>query len=84
MPQRHAGPVMQWAGSWGLWWLLGAGPALVGMMLTPLHTKHPLCSQVGAETAWLLASSSGPKPHSDGATACKHLSPDFSSWDLSA
>lgn len=50
MPQRHAGLVVLWAGSWGLWELLGAGPALVGMMLPPLHTKHPLCSQVGAET----------------------------------
>lgn len=30
MPQRHTGLVMQWAGSWGLWGLLGAGPALYG------------------------------------------------------
>lgn len=73
----HRGLVMQWAGSWGLWGLLAAGPALVGTMLPPLHTKHPLCSQAGAKTAWLLASSSGPKPHSDGATACKCLCPRF-------
>lgn len=77
MPQRHTGLMMQWAGSWGLRGLLGAGPALVGMMLPPLHTKHPLCSQAEAETAWLLASSSGPKPHSHGATACKNLCPRF-------
>lgn len=77
VPQRHAGLMMQWAGSWGLWELLGAGPALVWMVLPLLHTKRPLCSQAGAETGWLLASSSGPKPHGDGATACKHLCPGF-------
>lgn len=61
---------MQWAGTWGLWGLLEAGPALVGMVLPPLRTKRPLCSQAAAQTGWLLASS-------DGATACKHLCPGF-------